>query len=37
MTPSSWIAAWAGLVPTGATVLDLAAATPRSSPTAATG
>jgi SAM-dependent methyltransferase len=25
MTPSSWIAAWAGLVPPGATVLDLAA------------
>ena len=25
MTPSSWIATWAGLVPPGATVLDLAA------------
>ena len=25
MTPSSWITAWAGLVPSGTTVLDLAA------------
>lgn len=25
MTPSSWIAAWAGLVPPGAAILDLAA------------
>ncbi|KAF0105811.1 MAG: hypothetical protein FD144_15 [Rhodospirillaceae bacterium] len=25
MTPSSWVTAWAGLVPPGATVLDLAA------------
>jgi len=25
MTPSSWVATWAGLVPPGATVLDLAA------------
>lgn len=29
MTPSSWVTAWAGLVPAGATVLDLAAGTGR--------